>query len=105
MRVVFFYDLLPSLGLLLLGPVAMALAWRRGRRRPRDWSLALNFFAVFAIGAVFWGLLLFGNLAARAVLHAGSFMLPMLGLVGAVAGLRAVLLPASPSTTWRSAPR
>jgi hypothetical protein len=90
-RVVLFFDLLPSLGLLLLGPVAMALAWRRGRRRPEDWSLALQCFAVLGIGALAWGLLLFGNLAARTVLHAGSFLLPVLGLVGCVAGLRAVL--------------
>ena len=89
-RVVLFFDLLPSLGLLLLAPVAMALWWRRGRRRPADWSFALTCFTIVAIGALAWGLLLFGNLAARTVLHAGSFALPVLGLVGAVAGLRAV---------------
>jgi hypothetical protein len=89
-RVVLFFDLLPSLGLLLLGPVAMALAWRRGRRRPQEWSFALNCFAVLGIGAVAWGLLMFGNLAARTVVHAGTFLLPVLGFCGAVAGLRAV---------------
>jgi hypothetical protein len=89
-RVVLFFCLLPSLGLLLLGPVAMALARGRGRRRPGDWSFALTCFFIVGVGAFAWGLLLFGNLAARAVLHAGSFMLPVLGLAGAVAGLRAV---------------
>jgi hypothetical protein len=89
-RVVLFFDLLPSLGLLLLGPIAMALAWRRGRRRPEEWSFALTCFAVFAVGAVAWGLLMFGNLAARTVIHAGTFLLPILGFCGAVAGLRAV---------------
>jgi hypothetical protein len=90
-RVVLFFDLLPSLALLLLGPVAMALAWRRGRRRPREWSFALNCFAVSAIGAVAWGLLMFGNLAARTVIHAGTYLLPILAICGCVAGLRAVL--------------
>jgi hypothetical protein len=90
-RVVLFFDLLPSLGLLLLGPIAMALAWRRGRQRPQEWSFALTCFAVLAAGAVAWGLLMFGNLAARTVIHAGTFLLPILGFAGAVAGLRAVL--------------
>lgn len=89
-RNVLFFDLLPSLGLLLLGPIAMALAWRRGRQRPQEWSFALTCFAVLGIGAVAWGLLMFGNLAARTVLHAGTFLLPVFGFVGAVAGLRAV---------------
>jgi hypothetical protein len=89
-RVVLFFDLLPSLGLLLLGPIAMALAWRRGREHPEEWSFALNCFAVLLIGAVAWGLLMFGNLAARTVVHAGTYLLPILGFCGAVAGLRAV---------------
>lgn len=89
-RIVLFFDLLPSLALLLLAPVAMALWWRRGRLREVEWSFALTCFAIFAVGALAWGLLLFGNLAARTVLHAGSFAIPVLGLCGAVAGLRAV---------------
>lgn len=90
-RNVLFFGLLPSLGLLLLGPIAMALAWRRGRERPQEWSFALSCFGVLAIGAVAWGLLMFGNLAGRTVLHAGTFLLPVLGFCGAVAGLRSVL--------------
>ncbi|HEX5610217.1 MAG TPA: hypothetical protein VFX45_09010 [Solirubrobacterales bacterium] len=89
-RIVLFFDLVPSLGLLLLGPVAMALAWRRGRRSPADWTLALTCFLIFGVGAIAWGLILFGNLPARTVMHAGSYAIPVLGLVGAVAGLRAV---------------
>ena len=88
-RVVLFFDLVPALALLLLGPVAMALAWRRRGQRPREWSFALNCFAVFAIGAVAWGLLMFGNLAARTVIHAGTYLLPILAICGCVAGLRA----------------
>jgi len=88
-RELFFFDLLPSLGLLLLVPVAMAVGRRRGRLTPDEWSFALTCFAALAVGAVAWGLLLFGNLPARTILHAGSFLLPVLGFCGAVAGLRA----------------
>jgi hypothetical protein len=89
MRITFFFNLLPSLGLLLVAPFVMAAAWRRGRRRATDWSFALTCFAILAVGTLAWCLLLFGNVAARTVLHQGSYLLPVLGLVGAVAGLRA----------------
>jgi hypothetical protein len=91
MRNIFFFNLLPSLGLLLFVPLAM-LGWRRrGRLRPAEWSFALTCLLVFAIGAIGWGLLLFGNVAARTVIHQGSYLLPVLGLCGTVVGLRAVL--------------
>jgi hypothetical protein len=89
-RELLFFDLLPSLGLLLLAPVAMAVWWRRGRGSPAEWRFALTCFATLAVGAVAWGLLLFGNPPARTILHAGSFLLPVLGFCGAVAGLRAI---------------
>jgi hypothetical protein len=89
LRSIFFFNLLPSLGLLLIAPLAMALARRRGRRNPLEWSMALSCFAVFALGAVAWGLLAFGNPAARTSLHVGSYLLPVLGLCGAAVGLRA----------------
>jgi hypothetical protein len=89
-RELLFFDLLPSLGLLLAVPFAMAVWWRRGRLNPVEWRFALTCFATLAAGALAWGLLLFGNLPARTILHAGSFLLPVLGLCGAVAGLRAV---------------
>lgn len=91
LRNVFFFNLLPSLGLLLFVPLAMAVLRRRGRLRPAEWSLALTCLAAFAIGAVAWGLLLFGNSAARTVIHQGSYLLPVLGICGAVVGLRAIL--------------
>jgi hypothetical protein len=89
LRNIFFFNLLPSLGLLLFVPLAMVAGRGRGRRRPAEWSFALTCFAVFAIGAVAWALLLFGNVAARTVIHQGSLLLPVLGLCGAVVGLRA----------------
>jgi hypothetical protein len=89
-RNIFFFNLLPSLGLLLFAPLAMLAARRRGHRHPAEWSFALTCLAIFAIGAVCWGLLLFGNEAARTVVHQGSYLLPILGFAGAVVGLRAV---------------
>lgn len=90
-RELLFFDLLPSLGLLLVVPFAMVVWWRRGRLNPAEWSFALTCFATLAVGAVAWGLLLFGNPPARTILHAGSYLLPVLGFCGAVAGLRAIL--------------
>lgn len=86
---VWFFDLLPALGLLLIVPIVMALARSRGRSRPEDWKFALSCFAAVAVGAFAWGLLVFGSLPARAVLHVGSFALPILAFCGCVAGLRA----------------
>jgi hypothetical protein len=88
-RTVLFFDFFPSLGLLLLAPLAMALAWRRRDQRREEWDLAIACFVVLLIGALAWGLMLFGNLAGRTVMHAGSFALPVLGFCGCVAGLRA----------------
>jgi hypothetical protein len=90
-RAVGFFYLLPSLGLLLLGPIAMAVGWRRGRRNPAEWSFALTCLAVFAIGSILWGLLVFGNGPDRTLLHISSYLLPLLGACGAIAGLRATL--------------
>lgn len=88
-RMTFFFYLLPSLGLMLLAPLAMAAVWQRPRGSPAEWSFALVCFAAFALGALAWGLLMFGGEAAQTVIHQGSYLLPILGLCGAVAGLRA----------------
>jgi hypothetical protein len=85
-----FFYLLPSLGLLLLTPFAMAFGRRRGRRNPAEWRLALYCYIALAIGAVIWGLLLFGNGEDRTILHVSSYLLPLLGLIAGVVGLRAV---------------
>jgi hypothetical protein len=90
-RTVFFLYLLPSLGVLLLGPIAMALLRRRGRASPREWSFALTCWAVVLLACIAWGLLLFGNAASRTTIHVGSYAIPILAFSGAVAGLRAVL--------------
>ncbi|HEX7278626.1 MAG TPA: hypothetical protein VF255_03280 [Solirubrobacterales bacterium] len=86
-RAVFFYYLLPSMGLLLLAPFAMAL--RRRNRGSPEFRFALTCFAAAFIGTVVWALLVFGNTNDRTVLHIASYLVPILGMAGAVAGLRA----------------
>jgi hypothetical protein len=88
-REVFFFNFFPSLGLLLIAPFVMLGARRRGRQRPEDWSFAVTCWIVVVSGCLIWGLLMFGNLAGRAVIHVGSYALPILAFSGAVAGLRA----------------
>ncbi len=89
-RIILFFFFLPSLGLLVIAPLVMLFGRRRGRASPGgDWSFALTCWLIAFSGAVIWGLLLFGNLPSRAVLHAGTFALPVLAFCGAVAGLRA----------------
>ncbi len=87
-----FYYLLPSLGLLLLGPVAMLVGRRRRRSgdAPAEWKLARESLIVFVLGILVWCLLMFGNEASRAVIHQGSYLLPILGMVTGICGLRAV---------------
>ena len=89
-RAVSFFYLLPSMGLLLLVPLVMLAARRRGRRHPDEWSFALACFGVFVVGILIWVLLSFGNEAARTIIHVGSYLLPILWICGAVAGLRAL---------------
>src|SRR6185312_11321700 len=91
LRLVSFFYLLPAMGLMLLAPLVMAGGRFRRRFESAEWGFALTSFVVFAIGAVFWGLVVFGNGIDRTLLHICSYLLPILGIAGAVAGLRAVL--------------
>ncbi len=89
MRAIFFYNLFPAFGLMLIAPIVMALRRERGRASPAEWRFALNCFWIVLVGALAWGLILFGNSPSLATIHIGSFVLPILGFAGAVAGLRA----------------
>lgn len=91
LRSIYFLFLLPSFGLLLIAPFVMLARRRQPRADPQAWVFAITCFAAVAIGGVFWALVLFGNPAAPAVIHAGSLLLPVLGFCGAVAALRATL--------------
>lgn len=89
-RDVYFFDLFPALGLLLIVPFIMALARSHGRLRREEWNFSLTIWATVGIGAFFWGLIMFGDLAGLAVMHAGTFAIPVLAFVACVVGLRAV---------------
>jgi hypothetical protein len=85
-----FSHLLWSFGVLLLGfPVILIGRLRGVRREGNDWRFARLCFFVFGLGAVLWGLLVFGNVPSRAVVIEGSLALPLVGIAGLVAGLRA----------------
>ena len=89
MRTMGFFYLLPSLGLLLIGAPLIALGRWRNHIRSAEWSFATTAFAVFVLGTVLWGLIMFGNQAGGAVIHEGSYLLPILGFCALVAGTRA----------------
>lgn len=89
-RSVLFFNLLPSLGLLLLAPLIMFAFRRRPKHAPAEWRLSLVLYFLFAVGAVSWGLILFGREPSRAVIHAGTYVIPVVGLVAGVLGLRAL---------------
>jgi hypothetical protein len=89
-RIVDFFDLFPSLGLLLVAPFVMAEARLRRRIASVEWSLALSCFAAVGLGCVIWGLVIFGDNEAITTIHVGSYLLPVLAICGAVVGLRAV---------------
>jgi hypothetical protein len=84
-----FFSLLPMLGILLLAPFAMWFGRARGRLQAADWRFSLLAFAFAGIGCLVWGLLLFGNVPARATVHVGSLVVPLLAISACIAGLRA----------------
>jgi hypothetical protein len=88
-RTIFFFYLLPSLGLLVIAPFAMLLGRRRRFEHAAEWNLAVACFAVVIFGGLCWGLLLFGTAPARASIHIGSLALPALALCACVSGLSA----------------
>ncbi len=86
-----FFGLVPFLGLLLLGPVAMAVAWlRRRRSRSSDWDFALFGLGFSALACLAWVLLMFGNAQSSTVIHQGSLAVPLLAVCACAAGACAV---------------
>jgi hypothetical protein len=63
--------------------------WRGRRRDDEDWRFARLCLLFFAVGAVSWGLLMFGTVPARTIVALGSLALPLVAIAGLVAGLRA----------------
>ncbi len=89
-REVRYWHLLWTLGILIFALPVIAVGRMRGHSRDGpDWRFARFCLVVCGIGALAWGLLLFGNEVGRTIVIAGSMALPLLAMVGVVAGLRA----------------
>ncbi len=89
-REIRYWHLLWTLGILLLALPLIAFGRLRGTwRDDADWRFAGLCLAVCGIGALAWGLLMFGNEAGRAIVITASLAFPLLGIAGVVAGLRA----------------
>lgn len=89
-RVLRFFALLPFLGLLLLGPLAMLVARLRGRPEGPDWRFAVLALGFSALACLTWVLLMFGGPNAATVIHQGSLAVPLLAACACVAGACAV---------------
>ena len=89
-RIYRFFELLPMLGLLLIGPVAMAIR-RRHRENEDDWRFALTGFAYVGIGCFFWALLQWGTPGeSSAIIHAGTTAIPLIAIAACVVAMAAV---------------
>jgi hypothetical protein len=89
-REVRYWHLLWTLGILIFALPVIAVGRMRGHSRDGpDWRFARFCLVVCGIGVLAWGLLLFGNEVGRTIVIAGSMALPLLAMVGVVAGLRA----------------
>jgi hypothetical protein len=85
-----FFSLLPFLGLLLVGPAAMAVARLRAPRDGPDWRFAVTGLGFCALACLVWALLMFGGVEAQTVIHQGSLAVPLLAICACVAGACAV---------------
>jgi hypothetical protein len=83
-----FSHLLWTFGLLILGlPLILYGRWRGRQRDGPEWDFACFCGLIFVLGSILWGLIVFGNVPARAVVIEGSLALPLVGIAGIVAGL------------------
>jgi hypothetical protein len=89
-REIRYWHLLWTLGILLLALPLIAAGRLRGHwRDDADWRFARFCLMVCGVGVLAWGMLMFGNEAGRAIVITASLALPLLGIAGVVAGLRA----------------
>jgi hypothetical protein len=90
LRLVRFFGLLPLLGFLLLGPLAMLIARLRGRPGGPDWRFGVLGLGFAALACLVWVLLMFGGPNASTIVHQGSLAVPLLAICACVAGACAV---------------
>jgi hypothetical protein len=91
-RLVRFFGLIPFLGLLLIGPLAMLVARLRGHPDGPDWRFAVRALAFAVVACLVWVLLMFGGPQATTWIHQGSLAVPLLAVFACVAGACAVSL-------------
>jgi hypothetical protein len=89
-RLVRFFGLVPLLGLLLIGPLAMLVARLRGHPDGPDWRFAVRALAFSLLACLVWVLMMFGGPQATTWIHQGSLAVPLLAICGCVAGACAV---------------
>jgi hypothetical protein len=90
LRLVRFFGLVPLLGLLLIGPLAMLVARLRGHPDGPDWRFAVRALAFSVLACLVWVLLMFGGPEATTWIHQGSLAVPLLAICACVAGACAV---------------
>jgi 4-amino-4-deoxy-L-arabinose transferase-like glycosyltransferase len=89
-RIFRFFEFLPMLGLLLIGPIAMAIS-RRARESEADWRFALICFAYIGLGLFFWALIQWGTPGdSSAIIHAGTTAIPVVAIAACVAAMASV---------------
>jgi hypothetical protein len=85
-----FFSLFSFLGLLLLAPIAMAVARLRGPPSGREWHFSLVAFAVSGVASVAWVLMMFGGPIATTTIHVGTMAVPLLLVCACVVGAEAL---------------
>ncbi|HET8863848.1 MAG TPA: hypothetical protein VFM94_11435 [Solirubrobacterales bacterium] len=85
-----FFSLLPLVGFLLIGPLAMLFARARGRPDGPEWRFALLCFAFCGLACAIWALLMFGEPDSSTLLHVGSLVVPLLAICACVVGAYSV---------------
>lgn len=92
LRVDFFFQLIPQLGLMVLGPFSLAAGWLRSKRAsvpPGDaWHGAFTAWVFVACTTLIWVAVFFGP--ATTVPHQGSYALELVALFGSAIALTAV---------------
>jgi hypothetical protein len=91
-RALRFFGLLPTLGVLLIAIPAMLFARVRGPRDGPEWRFAVTALLLCVAIAFTWMLIMFGGPNATTVIHSGTLVLPLLAIMGCVAGLGATHL-------------
>jgi hypothetical protein len=86
-RIPRFFALLPLLGIFLVAPIAMAVAWLRRKPDGPEWRFAVASLCFCTVATLFWALLMFGGTESAALVHVGSLALPLLAICACVVGL------------------